>query len=60
MIIQLTDLFGNPLFINSNHIISITALSGNTCIKVTGGDYWNVKEEAFYVVNTINAHQQRK
>lgn len=60
MIIQLTDLNNNPVFINSDHIILITALGGNTCVKVTGGDYWNVKEDVFHVVDTINASQQQK
>ncbi|MFP2422208.1 hypothetical protein ACLEXA_11800 [Pseudescherichia vulneris] len=54
MIIELTDPQGQPIYINSDHIIRFKTVARYTEIIVTGEQGFSVQESAKTIQETVN------
>lgn len=59
MIIQLTDLNNNIVYINTDKIVWFNRINDHTSIRVVGEQYWNVQETPEYIFGEINRFSHR-
>lgn len=54
MIVELTDVNGEKIYINSDHIVRFNGNTGYTSIRTADGQWINVKDDPDYISSKIN------